>query len=74
MKTKRQMAGELVGEFGKYMPDAPTTPYFIRLNGKFMCSADTAELAEQVEAYFSKRDLVGLMDTIPREDDTEILE
>jgi len=71
---KRSMAGELVCAFGGYMPDAPTSPYVIRLNGKFFCSHDTAVLADKVSDHFSKVDLVGLMDTIPREEDTEIIE
>lgn len=58
--NKREMAGEIVGNMGMYMPDAPTTPYYVRLNGKFFCSADTAELADQVTKFFSKPDLVGL--------------
>lgn len=67
MSTKREMAVDLLAAFGKFMPDAPTTPYYIRLNGKFFCSADTAELADQVTAYFSKTDLVDLVGLIPRE-------
>lgn len=66
--NKRSMAVELLSAFGRYMRDAPNHPYHIRLNGKFLCSHDTADLADQVAKEFSKTDLVGLMDTIPRED------
>lgn len=57
MPTKREMAGEIVGEFGEYMKDAPQKPYVIRLHGKFFCSHDTAELADQLELAFSKIEL-----------------
>jgi len=57
MATKRDMAGEIVGEFGMYMKDSPQRPYYIRLNGKFFCSHDTAELADQLTLAFSKIEL-----------------
>ena len=60
MKTKRDMAGDLVGAFGKYMRDAPNQPYSVRLNGKFFCSHDTADLADKVSEYFSKADIYDL--------------
>lgn len=66
--NKRSMAVELLSAFGRYMEDAPNHPYHIRLNGKFLCSGDTADLADQVVKQFRKVELVGLMDTIPRED------
>ena len=63
---KRSMAGMLVQEFARYQEDAPLSPYQVRLNGKFFCSADTADLSDQVAEHFSKTDLVGLLDTILR--------
>jgi len=68
---KRKMAGELVGAFGMYMPDAPISPYCIRLNGKFFCSHDTADLADKVAAAFNQHDLEVLYYTIPTKEDTE---
>jgi len=65
--NKRDMAVDLLGAFGKFMPDAPTQPYYIRLNGKFFCSHDTAELVDQVTAYFNKSELVDLVSLIVRE-------
>lgn len=66
--TKRIMAGELVRAFARYMPDAPRYCYHIRLFGKFFCSDDTADLADQVAAGFSKDELQELCLTIPEEE------
>ncbi len=65
---KRSMAAEIIGEFALYSKDAPNQPYSVRLNGKFFCSHCTADLADKVSEHFSKTDLVGLMDMIPREE------
>ena len=62
MKSKRTLAGEIVAEAGRYMPDAPTMPYFVRLRSKSFHSANTDDLADQVANYFSWRELRYLAD------------
>lgn len=61
-QTKREMAGILVGQEGRYMPDAPTMPYFVRLGSRSFHSHDTADLADKVAAALSHRELVALME------------
>lgn len=65
MATKRDMASALVGAFAKYMPDAPNMPYHIRMNGRFLCSHDTADLADKIEDNYSLRELTELVKSIP---------
>jgi len=72
--TKRGMAGEPVGAFGRYMADAPNLKYYARLMGRAFHSADTAELAEladRVAKELSRDDLIAQMEYIPADDDGE---
>ena len=64
MSTKREMAGEIVGEFAGYMKDSPQKPYVIRLYGKFLCSHDTADLADKIAEAFSVTELKEVMKEI----------
>ena len=63
--TKRDMAGDLVGAFGRFLADSPNSGYSVRLNGKFFTSFDTAYLADKVALWFNKAELTALMLTIP---------
>jgi hypothetical protein len=69
--TKRGMAGEPVGAFGRYMADAPNLKYYARLMGRAFHSADTAELADRVAKELSRDDLIAQMEYIPADDDGE---
>ena len=69
--TKRELAGELVGAFGRDMADAPNLKYYARLMGRAFHSADTAELADRVAKELSRDDLIAQMEYIPADDDGE---
>ena len=69
--TKRVIAGELVGAFGRYMPDAPLLRYHIRISGRFFASEETHLLADKVAEAFTKRELLDLRKTIPEEEENQ---
>ena len=70
-KTKRDLAGELVGAFGRFMPDAPNLKYYVRLLGRSSHAAETDELADLVTERYTMKQLRELVKTIPEEDDGE---
>lgn len=61
-KTNRTLAGEVVGKLGLYTDCGGGSPYSIRLNGKFMASDDTADLADRVSDYFTRQELKEALD------------
>lgn len=69
--TKRVIAGELVGAFGRHMPDAPHLRYHIRISGKFFAAPETHLLADKVAEAFTKVELVELRKMIPEEEEEQ---
>lgn len=57
MSTKRDIAVRLLEDYAVYMKDSPKLKYQIRLRGKFLASECTNDLANQVAATFTRKEL-----------------
>ena len=59
MRTKRELAGEVVAKHGRYNQGAGTESctYYCRLGSRATFAADTAELADKVAAKYTRAEL-----------------
>lgn len=62
MLNKREIALELLGHSGRYMPDSPKLKYFLRVGSKSFHAADTCELVDKVVAENSLEELEDAWD------------
>lgn len=63
--TKRELAGDIVRYFGRYIEDAPKMKYHIRLGYLSFHAEDTHLLADKLAAKFKKTTLLYWHRQIP---------
>lgn len=62
MLNKREIALELLGHSGRYMPDSPNLKYFLRVGSRSFHAAETNELVDKVVAGNSLEELEDAWD------------
>ncbi len=62
MLNKREVAIELLGHSGRYMPDSPNLKYFLRVGSRSFHAAETDELVDKVVEGNSMKELENALD------------
>ncbi len=60
--NKRDVAVELLGHSGRFMPDSPNLKYFLRVGSRSFRAAETDELVDKVVAGNSLEQLEDALD------------